>query len=138
MRHKVKKIKIKLGKDSNKMIMKKLLKNFIRDGKIVSTHSKAKLLKSLIERVVSRSKIDNEKNRAYLFKYLDDKQLVNFIFNNVNKVFSDINGGYVRLIKLNERTSDGALLSQLVWVRPIIKENPKVNQSKVVVKKENQ
>lgn len=131
MRHKVKKIKIKLGTDSNKMLLRKLLKNFLREGKIKSTLKRIKLLKTLVEKIISQAKIDNEKNRAYLYKYLNDKKLVNFVFNNVVKVFSDLNGGYVKLIKLKERNSDGALLAELTWLRPIVKNVPETKQLKI-------
>jgi large subunit ribosomal protein L17 len=131
MRHKVKKIKIKLGTDSNKMLLRKLLKNFLREGKITSTLKRIKLLKTLVEKIISQAKIDNEKNRAYLYKYLNDKKLVNFVFNNVVKVFSDLNGGYVKLIKLKERNSDGALLAELTWLRPIVKNVPETKQLKI-------
>ncbi len=131
MRHKVKKIKIKFGKDSNKMLLRKLLKNFLREGKITSTLKRIKLLKTLVEKIISQAKIDNEKNRAYLYKYLNDKKLVNFVFDNVVKVFSDLNGGYVKLIKLNERNSDGALLAELTWLRPIVKNVPETKQLKI-------
>lgn len=135
MRHQVKKIKIKFGKDANKMLLKKLLRNFLIKGKLTTTLTRAKLLKSLIERIVSRVKNSNEKNKKYVSKYISDKKILNFLFQNVNNVFQDLMGGYVKIIKLGMRSSDGSLMGQVVWTRPVVFEEKKSKNKKFEDKK---
>lgn len=135
MRHQVKKIKIKFGKDANKMLLKKLLRNFLIKGKLTTTLTRAKLLKSLIERIVSRVKNSNEKNKKYVSKYISDKKILNFLFQNVNNVFQDLIGGYVKIIKLGMRSSDGSLMGQVVWTRPVVFEEKKSKNKKFEDKK---
>lgn len=133
MRHKVKKIKVKFGKDANKMLMRKLLKNFLKEGKIITTNTKAKLLKSFIDRIVFRVREDNEKNRRYIMKHIgNDKKLINFLFKNVGETFKDIIGGYVKVKRLIERSSDGSLMVQVNWSKPVLLDNDKKEKNKIV------
>lgn len=133
MRHKVKKIKVKFGKDANKMLMRKLLKNFLKEGKIITTNTKAKLLKSFIDKIVFRVREDNEKNRRYIMKHIgNDKKLINFLFKNVGETFKDIIGGYVKVKRLIERSSDGSLMVQVNWSKPVLLDNDKKEKNKIV------
>jgi len=125
MRHRIKKNKIRWGKDANKMILRKLLFNFLRDGKLMTTLKKAKIIKSYIDKIVSKSKEKNEANKNYLLKFLNNKKIVNFLFNSIGPLFSTVNGGYIRLVKLSQRESDGSLMAKLEWTKPVIIEEKK-------------
>ena len=70
MRHRVKKIKFSKGKDANEMLLKKLLSNFLIQGKITTTQKKAKAVKSGIDRIVSKSKNKTQSNKNYLLSFL--------------------------------------------------------------------
>ncbi len=122
MRHGVKKIKFKQGKDANEMLMRKLVVNFLAHGKLTTTTSRAKVLKSLVEAYVEKAKEKKEANKNFLLSKLGDRQLVKKLFLEVGPVFKTRAGGCVKLSKLNERTSDGAIVSKLEWVQPIVVE----------------
>jgi large subunit ribosomal protein L17 len=134
MRHRVKKIKIKFGKDANKMLARKLLVNFLKRGKIVTTLKKAKVLKSLLERIVSKSKIKSEANKNYLLRYINDKKTINFLFDTIGPLFKDLVGGYVKIIRIGSREGDAAPKAQLEWTRPVVIEN-KLKEKEEKVKK---
>lgn len=121
MRHRVKKIKIKKGKDANKMLMVKLLKNFFVQGKIITTVKKAKIIKSQIERLVEKSKFKTEANKNYLLRFIHDIKLVNLLFEKIGVTFKDVKGGCVRVVKIGQRQSDGAEMAKLEWTQPITK-----------------
>lgn len=123
MRHGVKKIKIKLGKDANKMLMRKLIVNFINIGRIKTTAPKAKLLKSQVEKLVEKAKIQTEANKNYLLKTVADKKLSQKIFKEIGVTLKNKVGGYVRVVKLGTRDSDGAEMAKLEWVYPVISED---------------
>lgn len=125
MRHGSKKIKLKLGKDANKMVMRKLVVNFIKAGKITTTEKKAKLLKMYLERLLEKSKAVSESNKNYLLSVLADNKLVQMLFESVGPTISDRTGGYIKMQKLNQRESDGALMVKLEWTSPVVIEQPK-------------
>lgn len=117
MRHRVKKIKFKKGKDANKLMIKKLLVNFIRKGKIKTTIKKGKILKSLVDKVVNLAK----KNKAYLIsKYINNKKIVEFFVNKIVPIFSDRETGFTSIKKLGKRLSDGSEMVVLTWIKPVI------------------
>lgn len=134
MRHRIKKIKFKKGRDASKMLLRKLLVNFLTKGKIVTTLKKAKVLKSAVERLVEKSKKFSEANKNCLLKILGDCHLVQEQFKTVGTVLKDKIGGYVRVLKLDQRASDGALMAKLEWVYPVILEEKSKKKKAVEIK----
>lgn len=128
MRHRVKKIKVKWGRDANKMLMRKLAANFISKGKIITTIKKAKIVKSHIERLVEKSKIKTEANKNYLLRFIANRKLITFLFDTVGTALKNISGGYVRIIKMGSRESDGSEMAKLEWAHPIVKNELKRQQ----------
>jgi len=131
MRHRVKKIKFKLGLDANRMLMRKLCINFLTKGKIKTTLMKAKVLKSVIEKLVSKTREATEANKNYLLSHLGEVKLVKTMFDQFKSVVKDKTGGYVKIIRLGKRNIDGAFVARLEWVTPVVvekvekKEKPK-------------
>lgn len=109
MRHNSKKIKIQLGVDANRMLMRKLAVNFLGTGTLTTTEKKAKLLKSHIEKLVEKTKENSQANRNFLLRNLANSKLVDSLFTSVGKVMSKKTGGYVTMKKLHRRESDNAL-----------------------------
>lgn len=127
MRHKVKKIKLAKGKDANKAMMRKLAVNFIDKGKIQTTLTKAKSLKSLIDRLVSKAKEKKESTKNILLKHLGEEKAVNKLFAVVGPKFNDRNSGFVRVVKIGRRVGDGAEMGKVEWVKAIIEvQSPKL------------
>lgn len=138
MWHGVKKIKIEQGSDANKMLVRKLAINFFKHGKLVTTVKKAKVLKSTIEKLVERTKSQSEANKNVLLGVLDNWRFVQSVFKNVGPALKDKVGGYVRIVRLGSRQSDGAVMSRLEWAYPVVfeekKETPKTPEKTKKVK----
>lgn len=123
MRHRVKKIKFSNGIDANRALVRKLAVNFFLKGKLTTTLSKAKAIKPVIERLAEKMKVKTESNLNYLKQKLDNKEVLEMAYKDISPVIAKINGGYVRVIKLGKRESDGAEVGRIEWVYPIIKQN---------------
>lgn len=122
MRHRVKKVKFSNGIDANRALVRKLAVNFFLKGKLSTTLSRAKAMKPVIEKLIEKMKIKTESNFNYLKQKLDDKEVLKIAYNDISPVVAKINGGYVRVIKLGRRESDGAETARIEWVYPIIKQ----------------
>jgi large subunit ribosomal protein L17 len=120
MRHGQRKFKVQLGKDANKMLVRKLAYNFLSQGKIVTTEKKAKILKTHIERLVEKTKADTQANKNFLLRNLAKVDLVQRFITSVGPVMTGRVGGYVRLQKLHQRDSDGALMTRVEWTVPVV------------------
>lgn len=130
MRHRVKKIKFKRGKDSQEATLKKLVSNFLLRDKLTTTVKKAKILRSSIDRLVYKA-ISDPKNTTKLMKELNDRDLVDKLLKNVVPSVSERKGGYVRIIKLGQRKGDGSATARVEWVVSVVKVEEKKEILKV-------
>jgi len=119
MRHGYSKIKFKDGQDADQMLVRKLATNFLMVGKLKTTIKKAKVLKTVLEKLIEKMKIKNEANKNYLLKILGDRELVERSFVDFGASFTKINGGYVRIVKIGVRDSDGSEMVVVEWAYPI-------------------
>lgn len=126
MKHSVKKIKFKSGKDANEMLMRKMASNLIAHGRMVTTEAKAKALRPFIERLVTKAKNQTEADKNYLLRYFPDKKRMTVLLEQIGPAFKDRNGGYVRIVRLNQRDSDGTMMSRIEWTQPITVAAPEV------------
>ncbi len=131
MRHQIKKIKFKGGYDANRMLLRKLAKNFLNNGYLVTTIKKAKILKSHLDKLITKTKEKKEANKNYLLKYLGDIRLVKKLFDLIGPQLKDLSSGYVTIIKQKHRDNDGSLMKKIFWSKPVI-----YNLEKKEVKKE--
>ncbi len=137
MRHRDKKIKFRSGKDANKMLVRKLLVNFFFNGKIETTLGRAKVVKSLVDKLVKKIIVKNEANKNYLLKILDDQKLIVRLFKETGPILKDKpGGGYVKIVKLLNRDSDGADVARVEWVYPVLISKPNNKVKVIEVKKE--
>jgi large subunit ribosomal protein L17 len=123
MRHRYKKAKFGHGHDANKMLMRKMVINFINRGKINTTLAKAKALKPIVETLVEKAKEVNEANKNFLLRKIGRKETVEVMFKEVGPAVKDIIGGYVRVVKMGRRESDGAEAARLEWAYPVVLED---------------
>jgi large subunit ribosomal protein L17 len=122
MRHGVKKFKFGSGIDANRALARKLAVNFFLKGKLSTTLPKAKAIKPVIERLVEKMKVRTEANVNYLKSKLDSKEVIEIAYRDISPVIAKVNGGYVRIVKLGQRESDGAETARIEWVYPVIKQ----------------
>ena len=141
MKHRSKKIKFGYGIDANRMLFRKLMLNFLQNAKLTTTLSKAKALKSSLERFISRSRVKSEANKNYLLKFFPKRVVNEVMFDQVGTAFSKLTGGYVRVIRLNERITDGAMVARVEWAHPIVvkwQKDEKIKEDKGAKKAKDQ
>lgn len=129
MRHRIKKIKFTQGADANRALERKLVRNFIENGKIVSTQKKIRFLKQEIQRLVEHAKRDTQSSHNYLLKKIGDGKTINFLKSEIRPLVKDRVGGYVKNVTLPQRASDGSRLARLEWVVPVVKKEPVVKKA---------
>ena len=80
----------------------------IRHKRIVTTVAKAKALRVYVEPLITKSKDNTTHQRRIVFSYLQDKEAVTELFNNISAKIAGRPGGYTRIIKLGIRPGDAA------------------------------
>jgi large subunit ribosomal protein L17 len=120
MIHRTKKIKFKKGQDSNTMIMRKLMYNFLRFSHVKTTEHRAKAMKMYLERILTKAKEKTEANKNYLLRYFQQKNVMKVLFEQVGPAIAPFQGGYVKIIRLNQRMNDAAMMVELQWAHPVV------------------
>lgn len=126
MKHGVKKIKFSFGKNATKMLVRKLVYNFVTKGKITTTKAKAKVIQRVADHLVSKAKVRSEANKNVLLKSTGNVMLTNLMFDKVGPVFKDKTSGFTRFTRLGKRRSDGSEMILVEWTKPVILEEKKV------------
>ena len=102
----------KLGRETRirRSILAGLTKDVIMHESVVTTEARAKEVRKFVEKMITYGKRGTLVSRRKALAFLhNDKDVTNKIFNELAKRYENRNGGYTRIIKLNERRGDDAL-----------------------------
>ncbi len=108
MRHK--KSGRKLGRTSShrKAMFRNMATSLLLHETIKTTLPKAKELRKVVEPLITLAKKDDISNRRLAFSRLRDKVIVGKLFNDLGPHFKERPGGYLRILKIGQRSGDSA------------------------------
>lgn len=109
----------KLGVDNKhrRSMLANLTKDVIKNGKIVTTETRAKEVRKFVDKMITYGKDGSLVARRKALAFLhNDKDVTSKVFNELAKTYETRNGGYTRIIKLKERRGDDALEVRLELV----------------------
>lgn len=108
----------KLGRSTAHRIamFRNQLSSLVIHERIVTTLPKAKELRPVAERLITRSKSDTVHARRIAGRWVGDRELLKKLFTEIAPRFSDRPGGYTRIIKLGPRHGDNAEMAILELV----------------------
>lgn len=89
-------------------MLSNMTSSLILHKRIVTTLAKAKALRVYAEPIINRAKDDSTASRRVVFSYLQNKEAVKELFQNVAQKIADRPGGYTRILKLGNRLGDNA------------------------------
>jgi large subunit ribosomal protein L17 len=91
--------------------------SLITHERIETTLPKAKELRRVVERLVTKGKNGGFHDRRNVFSFLRSNETVNKLFNDIAPRFKDRQGGYTRVLKLAEtRLGDAAPMAVIEFV----------------------
>jgi len=106
-----------LAKSSHqKQIVANLVKDLVKNGKVDTTVAKAKEASRFADRMVTLAKKGDEPARRRAFKFLNDKEAVKTLFEDLGDRYKERQGGYTRVLRLPPRKGDGAEMARLTLV----------------------
>ncbi|MGE4289544.1 MAG: 50S ribosomal protein L17 [Salinivirgaceae bacterium] len=82
--------------------------SLILHKRISTTVAKAKALKTYVEPLITKSKVDSTHSRRVVFSYLQNKDGVNELFRDIAVKVANRPGGYTRILKTGNRVGDNA------------------------------
>ena len=99
-----------------KALLKNLSIALITHKRINTTLAKAKALRRHLEPLVTKTKTTTTHSRRVAFSYLQNKEAVTELFGPIAAKVANRPGGYLRVIKLGFRQSDGAEMAMIEFV----------------------
>jgi len=109
----------RLGGSSShqKAILANLATALFEHGRIKTTEPKARALRPYAEKLITHAKKGTLHNRREVMKKIRDKDIVHALFAEIGPHFADRNGGYTRIIKVENRKGDNAPMAVIELVQ---------------------
>ncbi|SDH90346.1 50S ribosomal protein L17 [Nonomuraea jiangxiensis] len=99
-----------------RLIMANLATDLFRHGRIRTTVAKAKRLRPLAERLITKAKKGDIHNRRQVLTIVRDKGVVHHLFTEIATTFAERPGGYTRITKVGARKGDNAPMAVIELV----------------------
>ncbi|WP_029106948.1 50S ribosomal protein L17 [Mycobacterium sp. URHD0025] len=109
----------RLGGSSShqKALLANLATSLFEHGRIKTTEPKARALRPYAEKLITHAKKGELHNRREVMKKIRDKDVVHVLFAEIGPFFADREGGYTRIIKVENRKGDNAPMAVIELVR---------------------
>lgn len=104
--------------DQRQALLKGLAGALIRSEAIETTEAKAKAARTLIENLITRARRAHLPDVRHIESVIVDKDLVFKLVHEIAPRFKSRAGGYLRLIKLGNRTGDNAPMVRIEFTSP--------------------
>ena len=99
-----------------KAMMGNLVASLIAAEGIVTTEAKAKALRPIAEKLITKARKGGVHNQRQVVAYIRDKDMAHKLFAEIGPRYVDRNGGYLRILKLGPRPGDNAPMARIEFV----------------------
>lgn len=131
MRHRVKGKKLSRSSSQRKALFKSLINALVIHGEIKTTESKARAIRGLLDKVISKGKKGTLHSRRLIGAFLQNKKAVNRIVDELGPLFAKRSSGFSRMTQLGQRRGDRAMMVKLELVEKVqLKEEKKEKDQK--------
>ena len=99
-----------------RLILSNLATALFEHGRITTTEAKARTLRPVAERLITKAKKGDLHNRRLVLRTIRDKGVVHTLFTEIAPQFAERPGGYTRITKLGPRKGDNAPMAVIELV----------------------
>ena len=99
-----------------RLILSNMATQLFEHGRITTTESRARALRPLAEKLITKAKKGDLHNRREVLKTVRDKGVVHVLFTEIGPGFADRPGGYTRITKIGPRKGDNAPMAVIELV----------------------
>ncbi len=90
------------------LMLRGAVTDLLRHESIRTTHAKARQIRRLAEKTITRGKKGTLHQRRQAAAFLTDEDVVDKLFAELGPRYSDRAGGYTRIVKIGQRSGDAA------------------------------
>jgi large subunit ribosomal protein L17 len=110
------------GSSHERIILANLATALFEHGRITTTLAKAKRLRPVAERLVSKAKRGDLHSRRQVMTVVKDKTVVHGLFTEIGPRYLNRPGGYTRIVKLGPRKGDNAPMAMIELVEALAEQ----------------
>src|SRR5579863_5986903 len=99
-----------------KAMLGNLVASLIAAEGIVTTEAKAKALRPIAEKMITKARKGGVHNQRQVVAYIRDKDMAHKLFAEIGPRYADRSGGYLRILKLGPRAGDNAPMARIEFV----------------------
>lgn len=116
MRHHNANRKFNRKTDQRNALLRSLARELFLHGKIVTTEAKAKEVRPFAEELITIAREGSLSSKRLVTSRLANNVIVKKLTDVIAPQYKDRNGGYTRIIKLEQRPSDGSKMAAIELV----------------------
>jgi len=99
-----------------KSMMANLVASLIAAEAITTTAAKAKALRPIAEKMITKAKKGGLHNHRQVVSFLRDREMAAKLFDEIGPRYTDRPGGYTRILKVGPRHGDNAPMARIELV----------------------
>lgn len=99
-----------------KAMLGNLVASLIAAEAIVTTEAKAKALRPVAEKLITKARDGGVHNHRQVVAFIRDKDMAHKLFEEIGPRYRDRPGGYLRILKLGTRSGDNAPMARVEFV----------------------
>jgi large subunit ribosomal protein L17 len=112
-----------------KLILANLATSLFEHGRITTTEAKARRVRPLAEKLITKAKKGDLHNRRLVARTIRDKGVVHELFTEIAPRFENRPGGYTRITKIGPRKGDNAPMAVIELVQEQMSGAPAAAQA---------
>lgn len=116
MRHRSPKKILGREKAPREALLRNLAASLILYEKIKTTKAKAKIIRPIVEKLVTKSRANTLHARRLLLQYLYSENAVKKLMEVLGPKYKERKGGYTRIVSLGRRAGDAAEMVRIEFV----------------------
>ncbi|MFD3435986.1 MULTISPECIES: 50S ribosomal protein L17 [unclassified Streptomyces] len=118
-----------------RLLLANLAKQLFEHGRITTTEAKARRLRPVAERLITKAKKGDIHNRRLVLQTITDKGIVHTLFTEIAPRYSERPGGYTRITKIGGRRGDNAPMAVIELVEGEIAKKATVDEAEAATKR---
>ncbi len=119
MRHRVKSKKLNRNSNHRKALFKNLVGELVMHGEITTTHAKAKAIRPITDKLITKAKKSNLNSRRLIHSFFNKKTITNKLVDHLAPAMKGRVSGYTKITKLGNRRGDDTMMVKIAFVDDI-------------------
>lgn len=118
-----------------RLMLANLATSLFEHGRITTTHAKARRLRPVAERLITKAKKGDLHNRRQVMQTIRDKSVVHTLFTEIGPRYANRPGGYTRITKIGNRRGDNAPMAVIELVEALTVQQEAVGEAEAATKR---